>query len=68
VAILTVESIQSAGAVAVFRVRSSDGGRFFVLVDRWGNSDDLGCSGFESESFGNPELLAKVARMQGDAS
>ena len=55
-----VEEMHSLGCVLVARVRCSDGGRFFVMTDPYGNTDHLGCEGFESEQFDRGELLLKV--------
>lgn len=55
-----VEAIESHGPISAFRVRCSDGGRFFVIADKWGNCESLGCEGYDAESFDNPKLLAAI--------
>ena len=54
------EAIDSHGPITAFRVRCSDGGRFFVIADRWGNCESLTCEGYKMESFDNPKLLAVI--------
>jgi hypothetical protein len=62
----TVEAVESMGPrVSAFRVRCSDGGRFFVLADRWGNTAGVVPDGASSVdgTFNNPDLLARAAQM-----
>ena len=57
------EAIECFGPVTAFRVRCSDGGRFFVIADRWGNCESVTCEGYESESFDNPKLATIIEDM-----
>jgi hypothetical protein len=58
-----IEAIECYGPVTAFRVRCSDGGRFFVVADRWGNCESVTCREYRDEQFDNAELLAVVADM-----
>jgi hypothetical protein len=62
-----VEEMHNLGCVLVARVRCSDGGRFFVMTDRYGNTDHLGCEGYESESFDRGDLMLKVEALHAAA-
>lgn len=57
------EAIDSHGPITAFRVRCSDGGRFFVIVDRYGNCESVTCREYKDEQFDNAELLAVVEDM-----
>ena len=53
-----IEAVETwTGAVSVFRVVASDGGRFSVLVDRWSNCRYLDTHGSDD---GLAELVAEM--------
>ena len=64
-----VESIHAYSyKVAGFRVACSDGGRFFVLVDRYGNRNSVQCQGYDSEAWNAPEVFNRAIEMTIEAS
>jgi hypothetical protein len=58
-----IEEMQSLASILVARVRCSDGGRFFVMTDRYGNTDHMQCNGVETERFDTPDLIAKAEQL-----
>ncbi len=56
-----IEGIETrTHAVTVFRVCASDGSRFSVLVDKWGNCRYLEQRSHDERNAGLPELVAEM--------
>ena len=56
-----IEGIEThTRAVTVFRVVASDGGRFSVLADKWGNCRYLEQRSHDERNAGLPELVAEM--------
>jgi hypothetical protein len=58
-----IENVESpTHAVSVFHVVASDGGRFVVAVDKWGNAGGP----VESHGYESPERTAALAALVSD--
>lgn len=60
-----IEEMHSySSEVTAARVRCSDGGRFIVMCDRWGNTDSIACDGgYQSEAWEFPPTFDMATRL-----
>jgi len=59
-----IEELHSySNQVTAARVRCSDGGRFVVMSDHFGNTDYIVCEGYESEAWNWPPMFNKAIEL-----